>query len=87
MNKEYKIKNISDLLDVPEDRINDCLEQMKKFLKYLRDITDMAKLVGGELGIDTKTVIESTGFVWIDDGKNDVTITIQPVIEKNIKSA
>ena len=63
MNKEYKIEHAHDFLQVPEDRLDDCLSEFKHYLEDIKAFTDSGCEMSG-IG----------GFTWIDDGekKRDV---------------
>lgn len=62
---EYKISSLKDLLSIPLDRIDDCLDELKDGLKLMH--TQMAAL---EISMDD-AVFDS--FTWKDDGAKDVT--------------
>ena len=74
---EYKIVNVTDFLDVPEDRIDDCLTEFKPFLEYMRPMIALAKMGAESLGQDPEEALKVMAFTWIDDGKTDVTIRVQ----------
>jgi hypothetical protein len=55
MEKEYEIKTKMDFLQVPEERIDACLEEFKQCLKIFRMLPE--------------DVVRATGeFIWRDDG-------------------
>lgn len=59
----YLIEKVSDFCDVPADRLDDCLVELKVF------ISEVSKLKRGQ-GAN----IRRARFFWIDDGKTDVKI-------------
>lgn len=72
---EYTIKEVGDFLQVPEDRLDACLEEFKTFLQVSRSFMEMTNAMAGLLGADkSQNVLQS--FVWIDDGERNVTINI-----------
>lgn len=62
-NKEYEICKVMDFLQVPEDRIDECLLEFKDYLKYMRAV----KLLTG--GVDC---ILDSKYIWVDDGEIDL---------------
>ena len=66
MTNKYKIETIEDFLKVPEDRLNDCLEDFKTFIEMIRFMK--------EVGNGVEMI---NHFVWIDDNKKDHNMNIQ----------
>ena len=73
MVNKYTIKEVNDFLELPDDRIEDCLKEFKTFIvlaKRQRTVTiELAKAIQ----IDADVSTDNT-FVWIDDGENNITI-------------
>ena len=73
--KEYSIAQLDDFLKVPVDRLDDCLTEFRDYLNCLRisaeTFQDFAKSMGA------KGEVSLGEFVWIDDGKRDVTVRLQ----------
>jgi hypothetical protein len=60
MNKQYEIKTMLDFLQVPDDKIDACLEDFKHCLQLWR--------------IMPLDVMQPTGeFTWVDDGKRGLS--------------
>jgi len=76
---EYKIEHVRDLLAVPEDRLDACLEELKDYLALAREMQELTKVVGEIVGADGSSTIGA--FTWIDDGKHERTVRIQTKIE------
>ncbi|WP_298267479.1 hypothetical protein [Geobacter sp.] len=56
----YLVEKVSDLCDVPADRLDTCLSEMQIA------VSEIAKLKRGQ-GAN----IRKARFIWIDDGKTD----------------
>lgn len=75
MSNTYKIKTISDLLSVPEDRRTDCLMALEHGLK-----------LADRISVATKAALPSWLhwfceprfglFTWIDDDKDEATVRL-----------
>ena len=73
-NKEYKIDKITDFLEVPEDRIDDCLAEFATFLEFLRAILVFAKLGAETQGMGQDELYKLMGFTWVDNGKEGIGV-------------
>lgn len=74
---QYTIQTVGDFLKVPEDRLDACLEEFKTFLEQSRSFMEMANALAGTLEADkSKNVVQA--YVWIDDGENNLEISISP---------
>lgn len=69
---EYEIEHVRDFLNVPEDRIDQCLEEFKGFIEFVRNMMMANDLRSEALGLENKS--ECRSYTWIDDGKLDATI-------------
>tara|TARA_R100000808_G_C2153015_1_gene162832 strand:- start:2352 stop:2609 length:258 start_codon:yes stop_codon:yes gene_type:complete len=80
MSKVSKIENVKDFLKIPDDKIDSCLKDFKAYIGIGKELIDMANLLGDMLGTDNPVNEEESlnVFEWIDDGKNDVTIVLNP---------
>lgn len=65
--KVYEIESIDDFLDIPADRLEDCLADFKVATDTIRPIYETANAVGELLGI-TESPMKQRKFQWIDDG-------------------
>jgi hypothetical protein len=69
----YVISHVSDLEKVPADRLEACLRELKDFVETARAarelVTALAELTGAS------SAMKIGDFTWIDDGKNEKTIT------------
>lgn len=68
MSETYEIKTIGDFLKIPSDRISICLKEMAEHLPVVRANLEM-------LGIEP-TGKEINVFTWVDDGKKDLTVSL-----------
>jgi hypothetical protein len=60
MNKQYEIKTMLDFLQVPDDKIDACMEDFKHCLLFWRILPLDVMKPSGE-------------FIWVDDGKPGVS--------------
>ena len=61
---EYKIKSLKDLLSIPVDRIDDCLDELKDGLKLMH-----SQVAAFEISV-TDVVFDN--FTWKDDGAKNM---------------
>ena len=70
--RHYKIREVQDFLNVPEDRLEVCLSEFSVFIGTMRDlertVNSLAELTGEDPQMTKAT------FEWIDDGKKERTI-------------
>lgn len=70
--RHYKIREVQDFLNVPEDRLEVCLGEFAVFIGMLRNlerkVNSLAELTGEDPQMTEVT------FEWIDDGKKERTI-------------
>jgi len=76
--KKYQIKTVQDMINCTNEvNLDNFLTDLKGLLAAAHTIKTIAKLVGETKGVPKELQeIESKGFTWIDNGKNDVKITI-----------
>lgn len=73
MNK-YEIKAITDLLAVPEDKIDACLADLRQWIDFARETAEIREMFGA--------ITES--FVWVDDGVcgiSGITVVVKGAAE------
>ena len=71
MANEYKINTVQDMINATNsDNIESFLSDLRELLTTAHAMNNIAKAKGGKL--------ESDGFLWIDDDKKEISITIQP---------
>lgn len=74
--KRYTLKQVSDFLDIPKDKIDDCLMEFKTFIEFSQAMGDIGKVVEPDMAVSK--MLKGSHFIWIDDGKHDlrkITIT------------
>ena len=71
MKNEYEIKEISDFLKVPADRIEDCLSEFKAAIDLTAAAFQIAEVPKGRYKECWPR------FIWVDDGKKDIEIRIE----------
>lgn len=69
MVKRYELKNIGDLLNIPEDKFDEFLVDLKKWHKAARAARNMAGAIAEAAG--EKLPANAITMVWIDDGKHE----------------
>ena len=73
---KYTIRSISDLLDIPPDRLDDCLKELIVGVKLVHLADTLAKTEGIEIALEsTRKLWDADGIVWCDD--QDKTIRIE----------
>ena len=73
--KQYKLHTV-DLLEIPEDRFDDFLIDLKKWHKIMRNTLNMLNVIAK--ATNQEEVPKELGYmVWIDDGKHDGKIIIK----------
>ena len=81
----YEIKTLMDFLNVPEDKIDECLVDLKAwigFVRHTKACTDILLECGGkDMRAAVRAEVSSAGFVWIDDGKHDAHITVRTEVK------
>ena len=65
---EYRIEHVRDLLAVPEDRLDACLADMRKWVPVASDYTKAAYDTAAFFRMELQEH-PCGGFVWIDDGE------------------
>lgn len=71
---EYKIKTMQDIVNcINSGNVDNFLIDFKGYLTTAIMLKELAELVGEN---EEAKKIATDGFVWIDDGKNDATISI-----------
>lgn len=76
MGKRYEIEKITDILDIPAERIDDFLVDLKSYHAMHQPLKDLIKETGKVGGINVDMI--PTKMAWIDDGKHDVTVYLKP---------
>ena len=69
--KEYHIKTIEDLLEIPEHKIDEVLKEIKDYLPIRREFEQSL----GELPEQIQCLVrtEHKGIIWVDDGVEGIT--------------
>lgn len=75
---QYKLRTIKQITNVVnENNIDNFLVDFRSFLQ--------TRIGWKKLNMNGLIKIDFTSFNWMDDGKNDVVITINPLIIKKTK--
>ena len=75
MSKRYTIEKITDIFDIPEDKIDDFLVDFRSYYDLGRPMADLIKEVAKTGGVDVDVL--PLKMVWIDDDKHDATIILK----------
>ncbi len=78
---EYEIKEVADFLKVPEDRLDDCIDEFKECLKTTRESRATLKTLADIVDQDADVITKFCGFIWVDDGKTKQTIEITTEVD------
>lgn len=73
---EYKIKYLTDMLELEDDQIDRICAELPTALKEAKKVITMLKIIGDQAGIDNVTEMLMP-MTWIDDGKTDLTMRVQ----------
>jgi len=82
MSKRYKIENIADVFNIPEDRFDDFLVDFASFYHIGGGMADLTEALAEAGGIKAKAA--PSYFVWIDDGKHEATVYLTPPEEPKL---
>lgn len=81
----YDFQHITDLLHVPDDRLDDCLDSMKQMIRTMRLVgTSAVEIYEADKNL-VLTPVQKCEYIrsrlpvltWVDDGTDDNTITHQ----------
>ena len=76
--EEYKIKTVDDFLQLPVDRIHDCLDEFAAMLVATKTasiaLVDLCESLGQKV---EGSALRIPMFTWIDDGKKDQTFNVR----------
>jgi hypothetical protein len=80
MNTTYTLNLVTDLLEVPDDRLNTCLNEMKVMIRAMRTVRAAAFIDAQEddIDVDHPSQLNKVLFPnvrWVDDG--DATVRVQ----------
>lgn len=77
--KSYKIEHVRDLLQIPTERIDACLDELKDYLAVARIVLAAAKVWEEMHDVKMKPEdIAVGGFEWTDDGLREGTVRFIP---------
>jgi hypothetical protein len=72
----YEIERVWDFLNVPEDRLDECLREFRIMLDMARATASLLDHIGALTLGDDAPRWEPANFVWIDDDKGHASITV-----------
>lgn len=79
--KQYEIstQTIKDIIDkVPQERWNDCLEEMKVALAQVAAVVEAIGVAAASMGINPSDAIQYPETIkWVDDGLNQNTVRLR----------
>lgn len=75
MSKEYTVKQITDIFQIPEDKFEEFLVDFKAYYHYGKSFAGLIDVVAKAKGIETQTIPQH--MIWIDDGKHDAKLRIK----------
>lgn len=72
----YRIEHVRDFLQVPPDRLPQCLAEFADFLQLARETTASFEALAKRIGFQGKAC-ETKAFRWIDDGLTTQKISLR----------
>lgn len=75
MSKKYEIKNLSDIFQIPENRLDEFFVELREWVDYGRPIYELNKTLTETLGEENAQ--SHMQMNWIDDGKRDKKIIVE----------
>ena len=73
MSKQYKLIMLTDLFEIPADRLDDFIVELKQWVVIAKSTDEMLRTITEAIHEPYET---NGGMIWIDDGKNDKKVTI-----------
>ncbi len=81
MSKTYKIVTLVDMLDIPAASIDNFLIDLRVWYDVNHGMKELiesgSRLVGIEAGVENLGIMK-----WVDDGKHNITVVINPTEEQ-----
>lgn len=71
---EYLMASPSDFLNVPFDKIDECLADFKSWILFGKKVREMVGIIPKDAGL---TVDAQQEFHWIDDGIRDGAVNLE----------
>lgn len=65
---QYEIKSLSDFLNIPAEKLPECLGDFEQWVALRRSMADGFKLLGPLFGDLSVAVEMKDAFIWLDDG-------------------
>ena len=81
--KRYRVEKLTDLFEIPEDRMDDFLVDLKAWHSLAQSVPKLLDAVGEASGVKLKAT-RPTFMTWVDDGRHDARVHIKPVIKEAI---
>ncbi len=76
--KKYEIKNLTDILSIPEESIDDFLIDLKSWYQLSRSFPPLLEEVGKIINPELQAKVgRPKSMTWIDDGKHDARVHIK----------
>lgn len=72
--KVYNLVHVEDLLNIPVEKIDDFIVDLKKWHSVTKNLKNLMHTVSDATGIKS---VERITMNWIDDGKHDGYVTIK----------
>lgn len=87
--KEYELVHITDLMNIPADRLNAALDELKVMVPLMRAALEAEKQVRTERGLENDAGLAERAFptvTWLDDGSlaEEITINGEPAIKVTV---
>lgn len=77
MSKQYELKTLKDILEIPEDRMDDFLPELKVWHQQVHAWRKFFAATADALNMPHEFEVATQGMTWIDDGKRDITVKLE----------
>lgn len=75
MSKRYEMNDFNDILNIPSERLDDFLAEVKSWHGMTKRMMNTFDAIADALGEPRPTIGK---FTWIDDGKKNANVKITP---------
>jgi hypothetical protein len=75
--KRYEIEKLTDILQIPEDKFDAFVEDLRTYHTMGIHMTKLLETVAEIGGIKAEVIPQK--MTWIDDDKHDATVYLKPV--------
>lgn len=81
--KRYEIKTLQDILEIPEDRMDAFMPDLKAWHQQVHAWKELLTATADALEVPAEFEVASQGMIWIDDDERKITIHINAKEQPN----